>query len=173
MSPLDPLARPEELLRRVYAYVAYRVRDRTEAEDITSETFARAVRYRDRYDARLGEPIAWLLGIARRCIYDASLQPHHESADAEPAIGGDLETEVLTRMSLASALARLSPSDRDLLGLRYGADLGTREIARVLEMRANAVDVALSRARMRLRELLEAETSQEPARTGEIADEPL
>ena len=76
-------------------------------------------------------------------------------------------------MSLASALARLSPSDRDLLGLRYGADLGTREIARVLEMRANAVDVALSRARMRLRELLEAETSQEPARTGEIADEPL
>ncbi len=126
MSTIDPLARPEELLRRVYAYVAYRVRDRSEAEDITSETFARAVRYRNRYDARLGEPIAWLLGIARRCIYDASLQPRREPADAEPAVGGDLEGEVLERISLASALARLSPTDRELLGLRYGADLSTR-----------------------------------------------
>ena len=43
----DPLANPEQLLRRVFAYVAYRVGDPDEAEDITSETFERALRYRD------------------------------------------------------------------------------------------------------------------------------
>lgn len=169
----DPLAHPEELLRRVYAYVAYRVRNRSEAEEITGETFVRAVRYRDRYDPRLGEPIAWLLGIARRCIYDASLQPRTESADAEPAMGGDLEGEVVSRVTLASALAALSASDRDLIALKYGADLSTREIARVLEMRPGSVDVALSRARSRLKELLESDLIAQHPSAAKIAEERL
>ncbi|MGN6797549.1 MAG: RNA polymerase sigma factor [Gaiellaceae bacterium] len=169
----DPLARPEELLRRVYAYVAYRVRDRSEAEEITGETFVRAVRYRDRYDPRLGEPIAWLLGIARRCIYDASLQARTESADAEPAVGGDLEGEVVSRIALASAIAALSSSDRDLIALKYGADLSTREIARVLEMRPGSVDVALSRARSRLRELIESDLITQRPSAAKVADERL
>ena len=173
MAPVDPLAHAEELLRRVYAYVAYRVHDRTEAEEITGETFVRAVRYRDRYDARRGEPIAWLLGIARRCIYDASLQPRAEPADGEPAVSGDLEGEVVSRMTLASALAALSSSDRDLIALRYGADLTTREIARVLEMRAGSVDVALSRARARLKELLESDLTPRIPPATKIADERL
>ena len=173
MASNDPLSRPEELLRRVYAYVAYRVHDRQEAEEITGETFVRAVRYRDRYDPRRGEPIAWLLGIARRCIYDASLHPRPDAAATEPAVGGDLEGEVVSRLTLASALAALSSSDRDLIALRYGADLSTREIARVLEMRAGTVDVALSRARSRLRELLESDLPPRRAPGGEVADERL
>lgn len=173
MSPIDPLAQPEELLRRVYAYVAYRVHDRSEAEDITSETFVRAVRYRNRYDPRQGEPIAWLLGIARRCIYDASLRPRPEATSREPAVGADLESDVLSRVSLASAVAALSSSDRDLLALRYGADLSTREIARLLEMRAGSVDVALSRARARLKELLESEHTSGPPSAAKVADERL
>jgi RNA polymerase sigma-70 factor (ECF subfamily) len=173
MAPVDPLAHPEELLRRVYAYVAYRVHDRTEAEEITGETFVRAVRYRDRYDPRRGEPIAWLLGIARRCIYDASLQPRAEATAGEPAVGGDLEGEVVSRMTLASALAALSSSDRDLIALRYGADLSTREIAGVLEMRAGSVDVALSRARTRLKELLESDLTPRRPPATKVADERL
>ena len=62
----DPLADPGPLIRRVYAYVAYRIGDGAEAEDITSEAFERALRYRDSYDPRRGEPVAWLIGIARR-----------------------------------------------------------------------------------------------------------
>ena len=46
----DPLANPEELIRRVYAYVAYRLGNGPEAEDATGEVFERAVRYRSRYD---------------------------------------------------------------------------------------------------------------------------
>jgi RNA polymerase sigma-70 factor (ECF subfamily) len=173
MSPVDPLARPAELLRRVYAYVAYRVHDRNEAEDITGETFVRAVRYRDRYDSHQGEPIAWLLGIARRCIYDASLRPRQVSPGSEPAVGGDLEGQVVERVTLATALTALSPSDRDLIALRYGADLSTREIARVLEMRPGSVDVALSRARSRLKELLESDLAHEGAPVRRVADERL
>lgn len=155
MPGRDPLANPEPLLRRVYAYVAYRVGDRSDAEDITSETFERALRYRDRYDERKGEPIAWLLGIARNCLYDARLRPRPDTpAEPEPTRPG-VDIEVLGKLTVGQAFATLSVDDQELLALRYGADLRVREIAGLLDRRTNTVEVALSRARTRLAAALE------------------
>ena len=70
MPGRDPFADPQPLIRRVYAYVAYRVGDGPDAEDVTSATFERALRYRDRFDSRKGDAGAWLIGIARRQISD-------------------------------------------------------------------------------------------------------
>lgn len=162
----DPLANPEPLLRRVYAYVAYRVADRSDADDITSETFERALRYRDSFDPRRGEPVAWLLGIARNCIYDAALRARPVPAEMEESAGGDeVGDRVAVRIDLARALASLSDRDRELLALRYGADLRSAEIARLLEQRTNAVEVALTRARARLATALEhgEPTCKDPA----------
>ena len=64
----DPLAGAEVSIRRIYAYAAYWLGDGAEAEDATSEVFENALRYRASYDPRKGEPIAWLLGIARRTV---------------------------------------------------------------------------------------------------------
>ena len=47
-------------------------------------------------------------------------------------------------------------ADRELLSLRYGADLTARQIAELLELKTNAVEVALHRALGRLRSQLEA-----------------
>ena len=58
MFRVDPLANPEPLIRRVYAYVAYRVGHGPDAEDLTSETFERALRYKKSYDSTKGEPVA-------------------------------------------------------------------------------------------------------------------
>ncbi len=57
VSTRDPFADPQPLIRRVYAYVAYRVGDGPDAEDVTSATFERALRYRDRFDSRKGDPV--------------------------------------------------------------------------------------------------------------------
>lgn len=162
MAGRDPLANPEQLLRRVYAYVSYRVGDRTEAEDITSETFERALRYRDSFDARKGDPVGWLLGIARNCVYDAMLRPRTISLERDEVGETGLEERVVGRLSLRQALATLADRDRELLALRYGADLKTREIGELLELRTNAVEVALSRARARLAAALE---HQEPRKS--------
>ncbi len=159
MPRADPLANPEPLLRRVYAYVAYRVADRTEAEDITSETFERALRYRDRYDERKGDPIAWLLGIARNCVYDAQLRPRPEPPHQPEQTRRGVDTEVVARVALEQAFAMLSPDDQELLALRYGADLRVREIASLLDRRTNTVEVALSRARTRLAAAIEGNDS--------------
>src|SRR6185437_4900150 len=41
----DPFAQPEELVRRLYSYVAYVIGDGPDAEDVTSEAFERGLRY--------------------------------------------------------------------------------------------------------------------------------
>ena len=153
----DPLADPGPLIRRVYAYVAYRIGDGAEAEDVTSETFERALRYRDSYDPKRGEPVAWLIGIARRCIEGARLRPEPVPTRAETADPLDLEGSTIERLTLAQAVERLDERDRELIALRYGSDLSARQIAEVLELRTNAVEVALHRALARLRKLLESE----------------
>lgn len=145
-------AQPETLVRRVYAYVAYRIGDNHDAEDVTSSAIERAVRYRASYDPRKGDPVSWVIGIARTCVNDHLRNSVSTTQlDDELAEGGNLETEVARRLTVASAVARLDARDRDLVALRYGADLGTREIGRLLDMRSGAVDVALHRVRERLR----------------------
>ncbi len=135
-----------------YAYVAYRIGDGPEAEDVTSETFERALRYRKSFDSRRGDPVAWLIGIARRCIADAVLpRPIPIAEVPESAALGELEGEALQRLELAGALATLEERERELLALRYGGDLTARQIGELLEMKTNAVEVALHRALARLR----------------------
>jgi RNA polymerase sigma factor (sigma-70 family) len=149
----DPLANPEILIRRVYAYVAYRVHDRAEVEDIVSDVFERAIRYRASFDSSRGEPIQWVLGIARRCVDDARTA---QAADLpleelEPLSAQDLHGDVVRRLTLSAAIDELDERDRDLISLRYGADLTARQIGELLSLRTNAVEVALHRALARLR----------------------
>ena len=171
MFARDPLANPEPLIRRVYSYVAYRVGDGPEAEDVTSETFERALRYRESYDPRKGEPVAWLIGIARRCV-DEALSSRLPLADSEldtPA-AFDLEGEAVQRIELAAALATLDDRDRELIALRYGADLKARQIAELQGVKTNAVEVALHRALRRLRRELEPEGEDEAGGQAAVLD---
>lgn len=156
MARRDPLANAPELIRRIYSYVAYRVGDGPDAEDVTSEVFERALRYRKSYDPSRGEPLAWLIGIARRCIDDAVGRPRAEPGE-QPDLGSseDLEGEALQRLTVAAAVEGLDERSRDLIALRYGADLSARQIAEILGLKTNAVEVALHRTLTRLRPELE------------------
>ncbi len=59
------------------------------------------------------------------------------------------------RADLARALAALDDRGRELIALRYGADLSSKEIGRILDLKPGAVDVAIHRTLGRLRGLLE------------------
>src|SRR5919198_6700378 len=101
MLKRDPLANPRPLIKRVYAYVAYRIGDGADAEDVTSATFERALRYRTSFDSGRGDPTAWLIGIARRCIaehFDGRVVPSDDLP--EQRAPGDLEGEAVSRLDL-------------------------------------------------------------------------
>jgi RNA polymerase sigma factor (sigma-70 family) len=164
MPGRDPLADPTPLIRRVYSFVAFHIGHGAEAEDVTSDVFERAVRYRASYDPRKGTPVTWLLGIARRSIVDARLRGvvHDPEPENHPD-SGDLEADTLRRIELSDALARLEERERELLAMRYGAGLSSREIGGLVGLEPGAVDVALHRARTRLRSDVAA-TPRAPAR---------
>ena len=138
-----------------YAYVAYRIGEGADAEDVTSATFERALRYRESFDPRRGDAASWLIGIARRRIAD-TLQRRDTPTDELPELPGEGHEELaLERLDLRTAVGRLDDRDRELLALRYGADLTARQIGELLELKTNAVEVALHRALARLRQGLE------------------
>lgn len=155
MARRDPLADTPELIRRIYSYVAYRVGDGPDAEDVTSEVFERALRYRKSYDPSRGEPLAWLIGIARRCIEDAMKPGVQPGSPPDVTSPEDLEADALQRLTVAAAVDGLDERSRDLVALRYGADLSARQIGEILGLKTNAVEVALHRTLARLRPELE------------------
>ena len=162
MAGSDPLADPAPLIRRVYAYVAYRIGDGPDAEDLTSEVFERALKYRASYDPGRGGPLPWLIGIARRCVDGRRYIPEQANpADFELAAPHDLEANAVERLTLARAVSALDDRGRELIALRYGADLSARQIGVVLGLKTNAVEVALHRALARVRAELEKQERSE------------
>ena len=75
----------------------------------------------------------------------------------------DLEADALQRLTVAAAVEGLDERSRDLVALRYGADLSARQIGEILGLKTNAVEVALHRTLARLRPELEGATGAGPA----------
>jgi RNA polymerase sigma factor (sigma-70 family) len=162
MPRRDPLTQPAEAIKRLYAYAAYRMGPGADAEDVVSETIERALRYRNSYDASAGSPIAWMIGIANRCIADAVAERGRRvdaSVDEVEGVQPDFSSDVVARSEIREAVGRLGEHDRELIALRYGADLSAGEIGTVLDLRTNTVEVGLHRALARLRASLEGSGS--------------
>ena len=70
----DPFANPRQLIVRVYAYVAYRVGDSVDAEDITSATFERALRYRASFDEKRDNDVVFESHGLKLLVDNESLQ---------------------------------------------------------------------------------------------------
>jgi RNA polymerase sigma-70 factor (ECF subfamily) len=103
---------------------------------------------------------AWLLKIAaneaRQVVRRWSRRSVREiQVDEGLAVFSTDQADAPARLDLAGALARLSIDDRTLIALRYGADLDSGEIARVLGGTSGNVRVRLNRVLRRLREDLD------------------
>jgi RNA polymerase sigma-70 factor (ECF subfamily) len=148
----------EEHLDAVYAFLLYLTGDRTVAEDLTGETFERAlVRWR-RFDPRRGTPKTWLCQLARSAALDhfrsESRRRRREDTYAflDARSGG---TEVFGNglsPELEVALQSLSPGEREVIALRVICDLDGETAARVLGISPTACSTRLSRALQKLEE---------------------
>ncbi len=145
----------------VYAYAATLLRDRAAAEDVAAAAFERAYRRRGRYDARRGTPRAWLFGIARNAALDELRRRKRAAAAvvppqvAEP--GPDEAAELAAqREAVRDALGRLGARDREVIALKYHADLSNAELASVLGVSVTNAGTLLHRAMSKLRESVDA-----------------
>ena len=145
----------------LYAYVASLLRDSSLAEDVTATAFERAYRRRHSFDPARGEARGWLFGIARNAALD-ELRRHKRRADlqVEPADLGspplDQAAEAAERrLILQGALNQLGGPDRELIALRYFADLSLAEIAATLGITETNAGTRVHRALAKLRRNLD------------------
>lgn len=144
---------------RVYAFLAYRVADRQSAEDLTQMTFERALRAWGRFDPRRASESTWLVAIARNLLIDHHRRDRSGQLQAIeegvlPAVAGPEELQGASA-ELISALEQLTDRDREVIGLRFGAELTGPEIAAILDLSLANVQQILSRSLRKLRTLLE------------------
>ena len=127
-------------VRAVYAFFTYSVSHET-AEDLTATTFEHVVRAWSRYDPEHAQPRTWIMAIARNLLADHFRRQSHRGAislDGHPALAASLASSddpAANCMSLDVVrdwLGRLQPREREVLALRFGADLAAAEIARHL-----------------------------------------
>lgn len=154
----------DEHVWSVYGFFGYRLNNRADAEDLTQQTFERALKAWSRYDRERAAPQTWLLTIARNLLIDhlradrsATRTPIGEegiSPDAKPFHTDDT-VELGLDPELAAALGELSDRDREVLALRYGGDLTGPEIADLLDLTLANVQQILSRSLRRMRTTLE------------------
>jgi RNA polymerase sigma factor (sigma-70 family) len=155
----------------VYGFVAYRIGNRDEAEDITQQTFERALRAWRRFDPSRAQPRPWLLAIARNLLVD-HYRRDRSNLHRPLGEGGVTEEQLPAEegpgfsgvsVELEAALEKLSNRDREVVALRFGADLQGPEIARLLDLRLANVQQILSRSLRRLRAELEGGGEDPPA----------
>ncbi len=155
----------DEQVWNVFGFFAYRVASRSDAEELTQQTFERALRAWSRYDPERAPLGVWLISIARNLLVDHyrrnGSSPRQQPLDAVPEeqLGSEMPAPNLgLDPDLAEALSSLSPRDREIVALRFGADLTGPEIAAATELSLANVQQILSRALRRLRAELEAPT---------------
>ena len=147
----------------VYAYVAGVLRDRSAAEEVTSQAFERAWRRRRQIDRRRGTPRAWLFGIARNAALDELRRRSRTTAvpDAEGVVpeahrtdrrdSGDPAEAAVDRTALRVALEKLTGRERELVALKFFAGLSNAEIGAVIGASESNAGTRLHRVIEKLR----------------------
>lgn len=145
-------------LPRIYNYFRYRLGDNALAEDLTSATFEKAWRARDKYRRDVAAFSTWLFTIARNAATDY-LRGYRATVAFDDLLNlpaADSPHMAFARSAqieqLSALLAQLSEHERDLIALKYGAELNNREIAKQLGMSESNVGTSLYRIVGKLRQ---------------------
>ncbi len=144
----------EALLR----FVTFRVGDRELAKDIVADTFERVLRSRSRFDPRKASEKTWIYGIALNLVRDHVRRENVAARTLErtgtPVGAGsthEMPDLVADRDEVRQALMVLSGEEREVVALRFGADLTAPEIAKLIDERVSTVEGRLYRGLKKLR----------------------
>lgn len=147
----------------VHRYVLHRVGDRTLAEDVTSETFVRALRRIDSLSFQGRDVGAWLVTIARNIVLDHVKSSRYrlevttaDMLDADRATDGPEDAVVahLTNTELLGAVKQLGGEQQECIVLRFLHGLSVAETAAVMGKKDGAIKALQHRAVRRLAALL-------------------
>lgn len=165
-----------EHVRAVFRAVRTLVRDEGEAEDVVQEAFVQALTQLDKYRPKEGARfVSWVSAIAlnvarkrsrwwRRAVSesDDAAKRKVETAAGEARDPGDELDLARRKKALLEAMAELPPREREVVSLRYGAELTAAEVGEATSLSEANVRKICERQRKRLLERLEAKMKEKP-----------
>ena len=164
MNPAPSVFRHQLLgaVPRLRRYARSLVFEDAQSDDLVQTTLERALTRWQQFDPQR-DMLAWLLSIAHNAHHDMrrkqarmqSMDPSQLQA-AQDSLGGDAGVDVGLRMDLLTALARLSPEQREPLLLVCVEQFSYAEVAEVMHIPVGTVMSRVCRARATLRGLLDA-----------------
>lgn len=145
----------DEIFRMCYLYL----KDYQLAEDATQETFIKAMRSYEAFENRSSEK-TWLIRIAiNNCknimrtgwfrIRRNTLSSHQEKESKNQI------EELVEKDTISSAIMKLKLEDRKMIILYYYQELSLKDIASIMGISTNTANQRLSRARKKLKMILE------------------
>lgn len=155
-----------EFFPRVYNFIFARLKDAASADEAAADVFWNVYRRLPMFDKNRASFSTWIFSIASNVATDYArrrgrLQETAWEEFFDPAAPEELspEAKILTeegnRECLEAVGALLSENERNIIALRYWADLSNKEIAEVMGLTANHVGVVLHRALATLRKKME------------------
>lgn len=153
----------EHFFPKVYRYVAARLGNTEDAEDVTEEIFLRVVHNIQGFSWR-GLPFgAWVFRIARNEVVSHVRREKNRSATTEltetiPDHAADHATAIefqFTMQSIRVATEKLPEAQRQVIALRFGAGLSVAETAQALSKTENNVKVLQHKAIAKLQQLVQ------------------
>jgi RNA polymerase sigma-70 factor (ECF subfamily) len=140
-----------DLAPRVYNYFRYRLGSESDVDELTSRTFEKAWRSRTHYRRDLAGFSTWLFKIAQNVGVDyLHARRSHLPLDAAANVAIDGTPELHAELGsdlvrLAVLTATLPERERELIALKYGADLNNRLIANLTGLSESNVGTLLHR----------------------------
>ncbi|WMM23876.1 sigma-70 family RNA polymerase sigma factor [Tissierella sp. MB52-C2] len=156
----------ETYYKRVYNFIYYQVSCQYTAEDLTSQTFLKAMININKYSKDKSPFEVWLFAIAKNIVND-----HFRNRKKYNIFSIDGVKELISKMKtpeeiieisetndeLLKALKILDPREKSIISLRFGAELKNKEIAEILDLTPNNVGIILYRIMKKLKIELEKE----------------
>ena len=152
-----------ENLPRIYNYLRFRIGDDLIAEDLTSSTFEKAWKSRNRYRREISAFSTWLFAIASNLAIDYFRKQRMEVELSQlDAQGSAQSAEEVSEQNAQYAhllllLEKLSSRERELFALKHGADLTNRQIATLTGLSESNVGTILYRIAKQIRAKLDGD----------------
>ncbi|HEY3230671.1 MAG TPA: sigma-70 family RNA polymerase sigma factor [Roseiflexaceae bacterium] len=154
----------ERYAPQIRRYIASRLGDPTQAEDICGDVFVKVLESLDRYEDRGWPFSAWLYRIAYARTVDVLRQARRRpSLPLDEALLGALEPPdeaVMSRLSyheISRIMESLTSDQRLVLRLRFGEDRSLAEIAQSLGRSIGSVKALQHRGLTRLAQVLNSQ----------------
>lgn len=158
----------EEHFDKIYRYVALKIGDRAEAEDMTQQVFVNALRSISSFRWKGVTFSAWLFRIAHNLVVDHLRKRSRRAtvplAESMPAGDGDPQQVAERRLDidrLVLATRHLTEAQREVISLRFAGELSIAQVARVMGKKEGAVKALQHSAIAALRRVLRTQDNEE------------